>query len=68
MTHSDRLLDYLEAPAESLRIIRHTSDRGATLERLDAELLGEWLREYSLSELRARDLLDAPRDPEEDAR
>lgn len=58
-THSDRLLDYLEEPAETLRITRLSPDEGVTLERLDAELLASWLRDYTLSELRAREILES---------
>lgn len=59
-THSDRLLDYLEEPAEVLRITRFSSETGVRIERLDAGLLDAWLKEYTLSELRARDMLEAP--------
>ena len=41
-THSDRLLDYLEAPAEVVRITRFSSDKGVELEKLDSELLEAW--------------------------
>lgn len=59
-THSDRLLDFLEEPAKVLRVTRVVRDEGVRVETIDAELLDAWLKEYSLSELRARDLLDAP--------
>jgi predicted ATPase len=59
-THSDRLLDYLEKPADVLRITRFSSEAGVRLEQLDAALLDSWLRDYTLSELRARDMLEAP--------
>ena len=59
-THADRLLDHLEDPAASLRITRLSSGTGVSVEALDASLLDAWLKEYSLSELRARDMLEAP--------
>ena len=64
-THSDRLLDYLENPADALRITRFSSAAGVRAEKLDADLLDGWLKEYTLSELRARDMLEAPEDGEE---
>jgi predicted ATPase len=63
-THSDRLLDYLEEPAETLRITRFSSSRGVTLERLDPGLMEAWLRDYTLSELRAREVLESTPDEE----
>ena len=30
------------------------------MEQLDADLLDTWLEDYTLSELRARDMLEAP--------
>jgi predicted ATPase len=63
-THADRLIDHLEAPAASLRVTRFSSQAGVTLEALDAELLSEWLKEYSLSELRAQSLLETPAEVE----
>lgn len=59
-THSDRLLDCLEEPAQALRITRLSSETGVGLEQLDADLLEAWLKDYTLSELRARDMLEAP--------
>jgi predicted ATPase len=59
-THADRLLDHLEDPAASLRIVRLSPQVGVQIEALDPELMKAWLAEYSLSELRARDLLEAP--------
>ncbi|WP_437900357.1 AAA family ATPase [Sorangium sp. So ce124] len=59
-THADRLLDHLEDPAASLGITRFSSDAGVTVETLDGELLDAWLKEYSLSELRARGMLESP--------
>lgn len=64
-THSDRLLDHLEAPAQALRITRFSSADGVRLEQLDAELLDAWLKDYTLSELRARDMLESPESDEE---
>jgi predicted ATPase len=59
-THADRLLDHLEDPAASLRITRFSTTEGVQIEALDPELMKAWLSEYSLSELRARDLLESP--------
>lgn len=59
-THADRLLDHLEDPTASLRIARFSTSQGVQIEALDAELMKAWLSEYSLSELRARDLLESP--------
>lgn len=64
-THSDRLLDFLEAPSEVLRITRHTSESGVTLETIAPDVLQAWLAEYTLSELRAREMLEAPAAPPE---
>jgi predicted ATPase len=64
-THSDRLLDYLESPAEALRITRFSSATGVRVEQLDASLLDAWLKDYTLSELRARNMLEAPEEEEE---
>lgn len=66
-THSDRLLDHLEAPTEALRITRFSSKHGVRAEKLDAALLGAWLAEYTLSELRARDILEGQAADEEPA-
>jgi len=59
-THADRMLDHLEDPAASLRITRFSSEAGVTIEALDAGVLDAWRKEYSLSELRARGMLEAP--------
>lgn len=59
-THSDRLLDHLEDPAAMLRITRFSSASGVRAESIDADLLRQWLSEYTLSELRAREILEAP--------
>ncbi len=66
-THADRLLDHLEDPAASLRITRFSSGTGVTIEALDAGLLDDWRKEYALSELRARGMLEAPADDGEPA-
>jgi len=63
-THADRLLDFLEEPAKSLGITRFSNQQGVQIERLDADLLDEWRRDYSVSEMRARNMLDAPLDEE----
>lgn len=64
-THSDRLLDFLEAPSEALRITRHSAKSGVTLETIAPDVLRAWLAEYTLSELRAREMLEAPAAPPE---
>jgi predicted ATPase len=64
-THSDRLLDHLEEPAQAIRIARFSSAAGVRLEQLDADLLEAWRKDYTLSELRARDMLEAPADEAE---
>ena len=64
-THSDRLLDFLEDPARALRITRFSAASGVRVEQLDPALLATWLEEYSLSELRAQEMLEAPEQPEE---
>lgn len=58
-THADRMLDHLESPADSLGVTRFSSDLGVTVERPDPQVLGAWLRDYSMSELRSRNLLEA---------
>ncbi|MBK6528313.1 MAG: AAA family ATPase [Deltaproteobacteria bacterium] len=65
-THADRMLDHLESPVESLGVTRFSSDHGVTVERLDPEVLGAWLQDYSMSELRSRNLLEAVAAPEEE--
>lgn len=59
-THSDRVLDHLEDPVAALRITRFTGASGVQLETLDRALLDAWREEYTLSELRARGMLEAP--------
>ncbi len=61
-THSDRWLDHLEDPAAGLRITRFSSAGGVRAESVDADLLRQWLSEYTLSELRAREILETPAD------
>ncbi|HRI72013.1 MAG TPA: AAA family ATPase, partial [Polyangium sp.] len=63
-THADRLLDFLEKPAESIGITRFSNEQGVQIERLDAELLDAWQKDYSVSEMRARNMLDALADAE----
>jgi predicted ATPase len=58
-THADRMLDHLEDPAASLRITRFSSENGVAVEAIDPELLDAWRKDYSLSELRARGMLEA---------
>lgn len=64
-THSDRLLDFIEEPARVLRITRFSPGAGVHVEQLDPALLDAWLAEYTLSELRANELLEAPAAPED---
>jgi predicted ATPase len=64
-THADRLLDHIEEPATALRITRFSSATGVRLEQLDPALLTAWLADYTLSELRARDFLEAPAQEDE---
>jgi predicted ATPase len=59
-THSDRLLDFIEKPAEVLRVCRFNSVDGVKVEELDPELLREWMTDYTLSQARAQRLLDGP--------
>lgn len=52
-THSDRVLEILEDPLDSVRVCRRQGV-AATVSELDAEQLGRWLREYGdLGQLRA---------------
>lgn len=59
-THADRFLDYLEYPAESIRIIRISEHDGVVVEKIDSDLMASWLRDYSLSDLRSKEILEAP--------
>ncbi|MDI1449663.1 AAA family ATPase [Polyangium sp. 6x1] len=56
-THSDRFLDYLSDPAESIHICEPTAE-GVKLRMLNREALDEWRTLYSLSALRERGQLD----------
>jgi predicted ATPase len=59
VTHSNALLDELQAPAEQIRVSRVTKD-GASIERLDADALAAWRSQYSVSDLRRTGVLDQP--------
>jgi len=59
VTHSTALLDELQDPAKSIRIVEPGKD-GAVVRRVDKDALTAWLKTYSLSELRQTGLLDAP--------
>jgi predicted ATPase len=53
-THSDRLLDALDDPASSVRVIDLDENRGATLSTLDRAELDKWLEKYNgFGEIRA---------------
>jgi len=56
-THSDRLLDFLSQPAESV-VTCTPSKNGTILERPNPEVFNAWLDRYSVSELRVRGQLD----------
>lgn len=58
-THSDAILDGLANPSESVRICE-VSERGASIQKLDADSLNAWLEDYSASELRERGMMDTP--------
>jgi predicted ATPase len=57
VTHSNTLLDELQDPAESIRIVETTKE-GARIRKLDAAALETWRAEYTLSDLRRTGLLD----------
>jgi predicted ATPase len=57
VTHSNALLDELQDPAASIRIVESTPD-GARIRKLDPAALNSWREDYSLSELRRTGLLD----------
>lgn len=61
-THSDRLLDFLSAPASSIHVVEHDDTAGVVARRLDPASLAAWLSQYRASELRQMGLLDAPRE------
>ena len=56
-THSDLLLSYLSEPTDVVLV--HNGDEGTTLTRPPEEDLREWLRSYSLGQLREAGHLDA---------
>jgi predicted ATPase len=56
-THSDLLLSYLSDPADVMLV--HNTEDGTTLTRPPAEDLREWLKGYSLGQLREAGHLDA---------
>ncbi len=57
VTHSNALLDSLEDPAKVIRIVEPVAE-GARIRSLDAEALGEWRKDYTLSEMRRTGMLD----------
>src|SRR5262249_1331206 len=57
VTHSNALLDELQDPAASVRIVEPTKE-GARIRKLDAEALKAWRSDYPLSDLRRTGLLD----------
>ncbi|MBI5538377.1 MAG: AAA family ATPase [Deltaproteobacteria bacterium] len=58
VTHSNALLDELQAPERSIRVVEAGKD-GATIRKLDAAALAAWRKDYSISEMRQTGLLDA---------
>jgi predicted ATPase len=56
-THSDLMLSYLSEPTDVVLV--HNSEDGTTLTRPPEEDLREWLRSYSLDQLREAGHLDA---------
>lgn len=65
-THSDRFLDYLADPAGSIRICEPTPE-GMKLRSLEADVLEEWRKLYSISTLREQGHLDPVNAEEIDA-
>lgn len=57
VTHSNALLDELQDPAASIRVVENTKD-GARVRKLDAAALESWRQEYNLSDMRRTGLLD----------
>lgn len=57
VTHSNALLDELQDPAASIRVVENTKD-GAHVRKLDAAALESWRQEYNLSDMRRTGLLD----------
>lgn len=58
VTHSNAVLDELQDPATSIRVVESTKD-GARIRKLDAAALNTWRDDYTLSDLRRTGLLDA---------
>ena len=56
-THSDRFLDHLTDPAESV-VVCESGPEGVCLSKLDRAALSAWRERYAISELRARGQLD----------
>lgn len=56
-THSDRILDGLADPAESIRVCA-SDENGARIEKLDQPSINAFLEHYSASDLRRRGLMD----------
>lgn len=57
VTHSNALLDELQDPAASIRIVETTKE-GARIRKVDTAALDTWRSEYTLSDLRRTGLLD----------
>jgi predicted ATPase len=57
VTHSNALLDELQDPAASIRVVEATK-QGSRIRQLDAAALETWRGEYTLSDLRRTGLLD----------
>jgi predicted ATPase len=58
-THSDRLLDALEAPAESVVLCDLNANGSTRLRRPDAPRLAQWLEDYrGVGSLRAEGLVE----------
>ena len=57
VTHSNALLDELQDPAASIRIVENTRE-GARIRKVDAAALDNWHSEYTLSDLRRTGLID----------
>jgi predicted ATPase len=58
VTHSNALLDELDDPASSIRLVDSTKD-GTVIRKLDAAALDAWRKDFSLSDLRRTGLIDA---------
>jgi predicted ATPase len=59
-THSDRILNFLDDPAASIRICTVDGDKGVQLTQLDPERLAVWREDFSMSQLRERGKIDPP--------